>query len=56
MMLRLEQHYKNTLTEISKLINGLTVLIHEVEGGVEDLGGIGFGVLIYYLFLQNLTY
>jgi circadian clock protein KaiC len=42
MMLRLEQHYKNTLTEISKLINGLTVLIHEVEGGVEDLGGIGF--------------
>ena len=33
---------QNTLTEISKLINGLTVLIHEVEGDVEDLGGIGF--------------
>jgi len=33
---------QNTLTEISKLINGLTVLIHEVEGDVEDLDDVGF--------------
>jgi len=33
---------QNTLIEFSKLINGLTVLIHEVVGSGDDLGDIGF--------------
>jgi len=33
---------QNTLIEFSKLINGLTVLIHEVEGGGDGLGDVGF--------------